>query len=809
MVKKVILILMLLCFILPARVRAEEAGGPGPDGDKKPLSQPSGQAKVVVEIPRTQWCQCVRAILNVEGGNIAGCVKSGASEEKLKIFRARGEGSGSTKTVSALLVFAGCSESENENVGSLTFDVQWQGQTNSSPRSQTGSAAHDAEPSVAPITCEAGGISAIEVTLYRMSKAKLASAGPWNCSNPVTRLNNIPVAQNIRLVVTGKNAAGAVLYRGEQDGTTIAYRQTTAAGTIAARPFTPALSAPANEELLPTGRVRFTWAGVSGAASYRLQVSDDPQFGTTAIDTTAASASHATGVDLASRTYFWRVKAVDAFKSSGEWSPPRSITVDAEPPVNTTTAQFINGGAALTNSTAVSLAISATKKTGVAAYHISEHPEKPALRKEGWTAIPSTASYAAAIPYTLSKGDGEKKIYVWFKDALGRLSRVKSGSIVLDTTLPHAVITGHPHHPTNATTASFGFSSTKTGATFQCQLDDGAYSACTSTLSYENLSDGPHTFTVKATDRANNADPDPPSFTWTIDSAPPQTAITSKPLKRTNSTSALFGFSSTKDGSAFRCLLDDGVFAICDSPQKYAGLATGSHTFSVAAIDAVGNIDPDPARYTWLIDTTPFGTTITSQPANPTNASTARFSFTARKAGATFQCALDSGAYSFCDSPKTYTGLAEKSHTFMVKAIDDIGNEDTSPAQYDWVIKVPPVNTTPRGFINRRGAYFTDKTIVNLSISATSEKGVNGYFASENPETPLAEDPGWTKFPVARVYSQTVEYSLSESLGHKRVYVWFKDESGNISGVQSDAIYRYNSYYIVFMFLLLQVAMII
>src|SRR3990172_9526276 len=173
MVKKVILLLMLISFIVPVRGRAEEAGNSGPAGENEQPAQndeqrvqdgapaamqPSGQARVVVETPRTQWCQCVRAILNVEGGNIAGCVKSGASEEKLKIFRARGAGSGSTKTVSALLSFAGCSESENENVGSLSFDVHWQGQAISSLRSNGGSSSQYAEPSGAPITCEAGGL---------------------------------------------------------------------------------------------------------------------------------------------------------------------------------------------------------------------------------------------------------------------------------------------------------------------------------------------------------------------------------------------------------------------------------------------------------------------------------------------------------------------------------------------------------------------------------------------------------------------------------------------------------------------------
>src|SRR6185369_7519749 len=127
MVKKVILILLLSLVAAPLHVRAGDTGtteastparqpsGSGlPDNVDSAEKQQSGQSKVVIEIPRSQWCQCVRAILDVEGGNIAGCVKSGASEEKLKIFRSREKGSGSLTPVSALLSIAGCSESETE-----------------------------------------------------------------------------------------------------------------------------------------------------------------------------------------------------------------------------------------------------------------------------------------------------------------------------------------------------------------------------------------------------------------------------------------------------------------------------------------------------------------------------------------------------------------------------------------------------------------------------------------------------------------------------------------------------------------------
>jgi hypothetical protein len=223
------------------------------------------------------------------------------------------------------------------------------------------------------------------------------------------------------------------------------------------------------------------------------------------------------------------------------------------------------------------------------------------------------------------------------------------------------------------------------------------------------------------------------------------------------------------------------------------------------AIDGAGNTDPAPPHYTWTIDGTPFGTTITSKPSETSNSTIATFGFLSRKAGVTFQCQLDSGSYIACRSPITYEGLVEDRHTFSVKALDDIGNEDATPARYRWEIRVLPVNTTPPGFINKGGAYFTATGLVNLSLSATSGKGVTGYLASESPVAPDASDPRWVKFPATTEYSQKVKYTMSGSTGEKKVYVWFKDAAGNISDVRSDTIYKFNAGYIALISLFVQV----
>ncbi|MDD4412511.1 MAG: Ig-like domain-containing protein [Patescibacteria group bacterium] len=78
-------------------------------------------------------------------------------------------------------------------------------------------------------------------------------------------------------------------------------------------------------------------------------------------------------------------------------------------------------------------------------------------------------------------------------------------------------------------------------------------------------------------------------------------------------------------------------------------------------------------------------TNIISSPNKTTSVVDASFSFSSNKAS-TFECRLDSNAFSACTSPKTYNNLSFNSHTFEVRAIDAWANVDTTPASFTWVI---------------------------------------------------------------------------------------------------------------------------
>ena len=163
--------------------------------------------------------------------------------------------------------------------------------------------------------------------------------------------------------------------------------------------------------------------------------------------------------------------------------------------------------------------------------------------------------------------------------------------------------------------------------------------------------------------------------TPTIDSAPPNPSATG---------SATLSFSDADPLVTFRCQIDGGAFSLCTSPATYSGLADGSHTFGVKAVDLLLN-ESDVVSYTWSVDTTPPpAPTITAQPSNPSNDSSPAFQFTDTEGGVSFQCKLDSGGFAACTSPVAYTGQADGSHTFTVEATDAAGN--TSSTSYSWTI---------------------------------------------------------------------------------------------------------------------------
>ena len=98
-----------------------------------------------------------------------------------------------------------------------------------------------------------------------------------------------------------------------------------------------------------------------------------------------------------------------------------------------------------------------------------------------------------------------------------------------------------------------------------------------------NLSEGDHTFAVRAYDSALNVDPTPAVYNWTI-GMPLDTTITVNPYNPTISRTAFFEFFCNKPPCTYECNLDSAGWSACSSPITYGdGWITTSTTGAPSA----------------------------------------------------------------------------------------------------------------------------------------------------------------------------------------------------------------------------------
>ena len=266
---------------------------------------------------------------------------------------------------------------------------------------------------------------------------------------------------------------------------------------------------------------------------------------------------------------------------------------------------------------------------------------------------------------------------------------------------------------TGDSTPRFDFGSSEFPSTFECELDDGGFTSCDSPYTTPTLSDGEHTFRVRAIDESNNVDPIPDARTFTVeaDLDPPETTIDDGPGEGDTFTdpTPTFSFSSDEFSSTFECRIDTDPFEPCSWPHTTAHLSDGEHTFEVKATDEFGNTDPTPATrtFTLVADVDPPETTIDSGPGEGATIldATPEFTFSADEPSS-FECELDDGGFTSCDSPYTTPTLSDGEHTFEVRAVDEVDNPDPTPATRTFTVDAGAVisNGTVQLGVNAQGS---------------------------------------------------------------------------------------------------------
>ncbi len=293
-------------------------------------------------------------------------------------------------------------------------------------------------------------------------------------------------------------------------------------------------------------------------------------------------------------------------------------------------------------------------------------------------------------PETLTGlADGQHTFAVRATDANGNVDATPATTTwTVDATAPDTSITSGPDagSTTSATTAAFAFDA-EAAATYECALDSGPWTACTSGQAYTALAEGAHTFRVRATDAYGNVEPTPAFRTWTVDTTAPAASFTAGPATLVNAATADLAVSSDDGTATFECRADDAVtWSACTSPVHLDGLADGAHALHVRAVDPAGNTGAVATR-TWTVDTVAPGAPavqLATAPTTPSSDPAPSIAF-GGDAGATFQCRLDGGAWAACTSPLQLSGLADGSHQVEIRQGDGAGNWSPGTV-HQWVV---------------------------------------------------------------------------------------------------------------------------
>ncbi|RBL89745.1 T9SS type B sorting domain-containing protein [Chitinophaga flava] len=195
-------------------------------------------------------------------------------------------------------------------------------------------------------------------------------------------------------------------------------------------------------------------------------------------------------------------------------------SIDKNPPV---ISLSINNGAAYTNLRDLTLTSSATDEDPPTSLQMRFSPDSTL-----WSAY---QPYSTSSTYTVSAGDGPKKVYMQVEDLAGNVSGT-SATITLDQTPPVVSLSSFPPPVTNQQSATFQFSADEPIQTYNGKLDAGTFGVVTNPVTLTGLTEGVHTYSVNGVDRAGNASTNS-VYAWEIDLTPPTVLSVSTPAAGT------------------------------------------------------------------------------------------------------------------------------------------------------------------------------------------------------------------------------------------------------------------------------------
>lgn len=162
-----------------------------------------------------------------------------------------------------------------------------------------------------------------------------------------------------------------------------------------------------------------------------------------------------------------------------------------------------------------------------------------------------------------------------------------------------------------------------------------------------------------------------------------------------------------------------------------------------------------------------------------------------------FEYGTTSVSYNSESSAQIVTGSSDTSISIDVDGLSDgttyyyrIAAQNPTGTTYGNEMSFTTTDTTPpSGSVNiNYGDTYANSKVITLTLSATDNVGITGYYVSTNSTIPSSSDPSWATLSPATSYNANVSYTLSGEDSDTTVYVWFMDTSGYISDPASDTI---------------------
>jgi hypothetical protein len=352
-------------------------------------------------------------------------------------------------------------------------------------------------------------------------------------------------------------------------------------------------------------------------------------------------------------------------------------------------------------------------------------------------------------------------------------------SVIYDHTAPTLEITNGPADTSTITTTETTFEFTATDATtVECKLDAGAFSACVSPMTLSTLSEGTHTFTVKASDVALNSVE--VSRTFNVDTLPPTLAEVTPVPSPSNATPS-YTFSSSEAGSitySGNCNSATTAAVSGNNTIVFDTLSGGEHNnCTITVTDGFTHESTPLPVNIFTVDADAPIITLEILPGNVINSAslaTAVINYSVTGAGDAL-CAFDSETPAVCaaspTSPISLSAMAEGTHSFNISATDEVGNTTTQTISFSIDFTAPTLT------VNNSATNDTTPTVTGTSNEVATISVLISRIIKDEADENFSQTYSTTSSATA--WSLEVPDTLLD--GDYDVYAKGTDAAGNES----------------------------